>query len=75
MRPHKKGGYALVITIVITLVLSITALTAMAVEFSYTSTIKTRKQNLKDNVKDGGESAVCALTYSDDSVTHYTLYT
>lgn len=46
----KKPGYALLITIVITLVMSITALTMLTVVYRYTSIINQRKVALQEIV-------------------------
>ena len=46
----KKPGYALLITIVITLVMSITALTMLTIVYRYTGIINQRKANLQEIV-------------------------
>lgn len=46
----KKPGYALLITIVITLVMSITALTMLTIVYRYTSIINQRKVALQEIV-------------------------
>lgn len=47
---RKKKGFALVITIVITFVMSLTAVTMLTLVYRYTNTIKERKETLQETV-------------------------
>lgn len=47
---HKNKGFALVITIVITFVMSLTAVTMLTLVYRYANTIKERKEALQETV-------------------------
>lgn len=50
LKMRKKKGFALVITIVITFVMSLTAVTMLTLVYRYTNTIKERKETLQETV-------------------------
>lgn len=50
LKMRKKKGFALVITIVITFVMSLTAVTMLSLVYRYTNTIKERKETLQETV-------------------------
>ena len=50
LKMRKKKGFALVITIVITFVMSLTAVTMLTLVYRYTNTIKERKETLQEKV-------------------------
>lgn len=74
MQPRRKKGYALFITVVVILALSITALTTLSIVLRYTTAVKSRKSDLFENVKDSGNGEEGGRSASDD-ISRYILYT